>query len=182
MEPSDGSPDVVTIGHSDRDFAEFSEFLTDHGVARLIDVRRYPNSRRHPQFNEGNLAESLDEEDIDYEHWPEIGGYRDPAQESSNTALEEGFRGVADHLNTDSGQRTLDELETITEAMSDGDRLALMCAEKEPQRCHRKLIGDHLTVRGIRIRHLIEEDEERDHELHPSARVSDRRVTYPGLL
>lgn len=182
MEQADDSFPLVTIGHSNRDFSEFSALIGSHAVEKIIDVRRYPNSRRHPQFNEGNLVKPLEDEGIDYEHWPEIGGYRNPVKNSSNTALDGGFRGVADHLNTESGQRALDQLEEVVESLPDGSQLVLLCAEKDPQRCHRKLISDHLTVRGIKVRHLIEEDVSREHELHPNARPADGTVVYPGLL
>jgi uncharacterized protein (DUF488 family) len=182
LEQPENSSGAITIGHSDRDFATFSELLVSHGVVRLIDVRRYPNSRRHPQFNEGNLKESLDEKGINYEHWPEIGGYRDPAEDSSNTALEGGFRGVADHLNTEAGQRKLDQLAAMVDSIPQEKSAGLMCAEKDPQHCHRKIISDHLLIRGIQVLHLIEEDKKQPHELHPNARKSNDEVTYPGLL
>lgn len=182
METSDDSVDVVTIGHSNRDLEEFVALIGRHDVVKLFDVRRYPNSRRHPQFNEGNLAESLDATGIDYEHWPEVGGYRDAEKNSSNTALEGGFRGVADHLNTEAGQRKLDELEEIVEGLPADSRAALLCAEKDPQQCHRRLISDHLLVRGIGVLHLIEEGESTVHRLHPNARRTEGTVVYPGLL
>jgi uncharacterized protein (DUF488 family) len=177
---SNETASVVTVGHSNRDRKSLVELLTGHEVTRLIDVRRYPNSRRNPQFNQGNLEDTLPEVDITYEHWPEIGGYRDAKNNSPNTALEDGFRGVADYLNTETGQETLDQLEN--RILETEGFLTLMCAEKDPVRCHRKLISDHLTVRDHEILHLLSQDESKPHELHPNARLKTDSVTYPGLI
>jgi uncharacterized protein (DUF488 family) len=177
---SNETASVVTVGHSNRDRQSLVDLLTSHEVTRLIDVRRYPNSRRNPQFNQGNLEHTLPEAGITYEHWPEIGGYRDARNDSPNTALENGFRGVADYLNTETGQEILEQLEN--RILETEGLLSLMCAEKDPDRCHRQLISDHLTVRDHEVLHLLSKEQSKPHELHPNARLKSDSVTYPGLI
>lgn len=175
-------PVVRTIGHSNRSLEDFLDVLDGAGVELLVDVRSHPNSRRFPHFSEGNLETSLSESGIEYKHCPELGGYRDPRKESPNTALSEGFRAVADHLNSEAGQEALRKLET-TILNRDGDSgVILMCAEKDYTRCHRRLVADHLTVRGLSVEHIIGKESSEHHSLHPNARPEGRTVKYPGLV
>ena len=94
------SPERIwTIGHSTLPAAEFIALLVTHGIELLADVRRFPSSRRHPQFNRESLTESLVAVGIDYRHFPELGGRREPRPDSVNTGwCEAGFRGYADYL------------------------------------------------------------------------------------
>src|SRR5258708_7276736 len=94
---------VWTIGHSTRSMDEFVKILKAHGIMTLADVRRFPGSRRYPQFNQGNLIKSLKEEGVEYQWFTELGGRRRPMPNSDNTAWRnDAFRAYADYMQTDS--------------------------------------------------------------------------------
>ncbi len=141
-------------------------------------MRRFPASRRNPQFGSGALAASLQQHGIAYRHIEALGGRREPMPDSPNTALtNEGFRGYADYMATP----PFDEaLQSVIEA-AETQRVVIMCAEALPWRCHRSLIADALLARGIEVEHLIGLIR-RPHQLSSYARVEDSRVTYPALL
>lgn len=170
---------ALTVGHSTRSGEELRGLLRENGVELLVDVRRHPGSRRHPQFNRGELAESLEAAGIGYRHEERLGGRRDPGPgESPNRAWEsEGFRAYADHLLTGEGRRALDELESEARER----RLAVMCAEAVPWRCHRQIVADHLLARGLTVRHIMGEGRTDEHELRRMAEVvEDGLVVYPA--
>jgi uncharacterized protein (DUF488 family) len=152
--------------------------LGEARIELLIDVRRFPTSRRNPQFNREALAASLRDAGIDYRHVEALGGRREPHPDSPNTALTNaGSRGYADYMATPSFTAALAGVPEAAESR----RVAIMCAESLPWRCHRSLIADSLVARGIEVVHLIGTTQ-RTHTLSPFARVEDGRVTYPALL
>jgi uncharacterized protein (DUF488 family) len=152
--------------------------LTGAGIELLVDVRRYPMSRRNPQFNRETLAATLVQDGIDYSHAPDLGGRREPNADSSNTALRDaGFRGFADYMAT---SEFASALATLIEN-AEQRRTAIMCAESLPWRCHRSLISDSLVARGLVVEHLLG-GKTRKHILTPSARVEGGHVSYPALL
>ena len=169
----------MTIGHSNRPVEELVELLKANGVALLADVRSMPRSRHNPQFNRETLPETLEEEGIGYVHLPELGGMRRPRPDSTNTGWQNAsFRGYADYMQTAEFEAALENL-----ARLDGERrVAVMCAEAVPWRCHRSLISDALTARGVRVTHILSMGSNRAHELTSFARVADGRVDYPGLF
>lgn len=170
---------IWTVGHSNRSFDDLVDVLHAGSIAAVVDVRRFPASRRNPQFDRDALATDLPRAGIDYRHEPRLGGRRRPREDSPNTAWRNaGFRGYADHMLTAEFASALDRLE----AMATGCRTALMCAEAVPWRCHRSLIADALTVRGLRVFHLLGGARARAHRLTPFARMSEGRVVYPGLV
>lgn len=142
----------------------------------VADVRAFPSSRRHPQFNRGALEQWLPEAGIDYLHLPELGGRRDPAPNSPNAGWRErGFRAYADYMASDSFRDALQRLETLARAHP----TAVMCAEALWWRCHRRLISDAMVVRGWDVRHLGS-GRPVEHELTPFAEVGeDGALTYP---
>ena len=169
---------IWTVGHSTQPVAALIESLALNGVQRLVDVRRYPMSRRNPQFNRDALAASLAADTIGYRHAPELGGRREPDPDSTNTALRDaGFRGFADYMTAPEFEAALALL--LEEAAA--QRIAIMCAESLPWRCHRSLISDALLARGIEVQHIIG-DKTRAHTLSATGRVTDGRVVYPALL
>src|SRR5260370_21697712 len=92
---------IWTIGHSTRTTEEFIGALQASGIKLVADVRLSPGSKRYPQFNKEELARSLSEDGIGYEHFPELGGRRNARKDSRNTAWRnESFRGYADHMET----------------------------------------------------------------------------------
>jgi len=168
---------MLTIGHSNRPLEEFLDLLKAHRVQLLADVRTVPRSSRNPQFNRESLPPPLAAAGILYEHIPGMGGLRHAGKDSTNTGWRNpGFRGYADHMQTDEFQRSLEELVVL----ESGRRTAIMCAESVPWRCHRSLIADALTVRGIAVEHIMSPTKVNAHILTSFARVEGGRVTYPG--
>ena len=169
---------IWTVGHSNKGLEDLCTALESAAIQRLLDVRRFPMSRRNPQFNSENLTSSLEERGIEYRHEPGLGGRRKPVTGSFNLGLrDEGFRGFADYMLTEEfGNLLAGVIESSARA-----RTAIMCAEAVPWRCHRSLIADALLVRGVAVVHLVG-GRERPHTLSLHARVQDGRVTYPALL
>jgi uncharacterized protein (DUF488 family) len=169
---------VWTIGHSTRTLPDFLDLLRDARIHRLVDVRRYPASRRHPHFGEGRLSRALEEHGVAYRHEPALGGHREPAPDSVNLFWRlPAFRGYADYMGTPEFAPALARLAAEAEAAP----TAILCAEADPLRCHRQLVADALVARGMRVRHIVERGVARDHPLHERARIgADGRLTYPG--
>jgi uncharacterized protein (DUF488 family) len=169
---------IWTIGHSNVPFKVLLDSLRVADVERVVDVRRFPRSRRNPQFNIDALAASLTEAGIDYEHSPSLGGRREPLENSPNAGLrDEGFRGFADYMLTTEFEHALKELIRTSKRR----RTAIMCAESLPWRCHRSLIADALVSRGIEVLHILA-GHQKPHTLNPIARAEDGNVSYPALL
>lgn len=170
---------LFTVGHGTRTTEELIDVLRAADVATLVDVRRYPGSRRHPHFAREALEESLPAAGIDYD-WQggSLGGRRAPAPDSPNVAWRvDAFRGYADHLGSDGFRSALRALEERAES---GIRQALMCAETVWWRCHRRLIADSLVADGHEVIHLgLGRD--RPHELHEAARADERGVLIYDL-
>jgi uncharacterized protein (DUF488 family) len=168
---------IYTIGHSTHALDALLAMLRARGVATLVDVRTIPRSRRNPQFGGESLAESLARVPIRYLHMPGLGGLRRPRPDSINTGWRNaGFRGYADYMETVAFERSLETL--IGEAAR--APVAFMCAEAVPWRCHRSLIADALTARGIEVEHILSAAGTEPHALTPFARVEGTKVTYPG--
>ncbi len=168
---------VLTIGHSTRTLEALLHLLQAHAVKRLVDVRTVPRSRHNPQFNRDTLPEALCAAGIRYTHMPGLGGLRHPRADSVNAAWRnDSFRGFADHMQTPEFATSLEAL--IEPARK--ERLAIMCAEAVPWRCHRSLIADALVARGISVRHIMTPTRAEPHTVTPWARVEGKSVTYPG--
>ena len=169
---------VFTVGHSTLPIEQFVALLTAYGIERLADVRTIPRSRRNPQFNADALGASLRAEGIDYVPLGELGGLRKPLPNSPNTGWHnDSFRGYADYMQT---ERFAHGLEHLIE-LSRERRTAIMCAEAVPWRCHRSLVADALTARGIGGVEILSETSYHDHALTAFARVAGTTVTYPPL-
>jgi hypothetical protein len=176
--PSDGGGALVlTIGHSTRTVEALIELLQAQGVTDLVDVRTIPRSRHNPQFNQDALAKALRRAGIGYTLLEALGGLRKARPDSPNAGWRNAsFRGYADYMQTpefEAGLQALIELAA-------GRRVAIMCAEAVPWRCHRSLIADALTVRGIPVAHIIDAGHTRPHSLTPFARVHGVQITYPA--
>jgi len=169
---------IWTIGHSTRPVEELIELLRGEGITQLVDVRRYPGSRRQPQVGRETLAGALCDAGIIYVHEPGLGGRRPVARDSRNTFWREaGFRGYADYMATSEFAEALAHLESVA---ADGPT-AIMCAEAVPWRCHRQLVADALAVRGHHVVHIIDAGRVRPHQLNRAVHVGAGGVlTYPG--
>jgi uncharacterized protein (DUF488 family) len=168
---------VMTIGHSTRALPEFVGLLHSHGVTRIADVRTLPRSRHNPQFNKESLPRALKRAGIGYDHLPGLGGLRHAHPNSRNMGWRNAsFRGYADYMQTAEFEQSLQELIQLTRL----DRIAVMCAEALPWRCHRSLLADALLVRGIRSEDILNPTRRHVHALTPFAKVRGTRVTYPA--
>ena len=168
---------VLTIGHSTRAWEDFLGLLRAHGVNRVVDVRSIPRSRHNPQFNREILAKKLRAARISYVHLRSLGGLRHARRDSQNMGWRNAsFRGFADYMQTSKFESGLDRLMKLAA----GKRTAIMCAEALPWRCHRSLIGDALTVRGVRVEDIMGLNQAKIHSLTSFARVRGNCITYPG--
>jgi uncharacterized protein (DUF488 family) len=168
-------PTVWTIGHSTRPIEEFLSLLAEHQIELLVDVRRFPVSKRYAQYNEANLRSSLTEVGVDYLWLPELGGRRNPRRDSPNTAWRNaGFRGYADHMMT---REFRDGFERVIES-AELSRVAVMCSESVWWRCHRGLISDALVVAGLRVVHIMGPGTSAEHPMTPPARIVDGKLSY----
>jgi uncharacterized protein (DUF488 family) len=166
---------VLTIGHSTPPLETFVESLEAHGDKHLVDVRTVPRSRHNPQYNKEPLPESL-AAGIKYAHMPGLGGLRHARPDSINTGWRNNsFGGYADYTQTAEFEARLEKLIVLARRR----RLAIMCAEAVPWRCHRSLLADAPTVRGVRVEHIASAQKCNLHALTPWARIDARRVTYP---
>jgi uncharacterized protein (DUF488 family) len=168
---------VWTVGHSTRTIDDFVAVLRAHAIEALIDVRRFPASRRLPWFNAEPLAAALDKAGIDYRSLPSLGGRRAPAPDSMNTGWRnDSFRGYADHMQTEEFANGLFELLIV----AGGLNTTVMCAELLWWRCHRRLIADQLLVLGEEVRHIESVQPAAPHSLIEPARLEEGQLSYAG--
>ena len=170
-------PMIWTIGHSTRSSEEFLSLLTRHEITRLVDVRRYPGSRRCPQFNSDLLAASLSEAGLAYRHMPDLGGRRPPRSDSPNNGWKNAsFRGYADYMQTGTFHQAIEELTSDARR----SRTVIMCAEALPWRCHRSLIADRLLINGWDVRHITGPSQAQQHRLTAFAVRRGHDLLYPA--
>lgn len=175
--PVDASPRIWTIGHSTRSISDFIDLLREHAIEGLFDVRRFPGSRRHPQFGSDAVAASLAAAHIDYRHVEALGGRRKPRADSPNAVWRtEGFRGYADYMASPPFRVALDDL---TRSAADA-RSALMCAELLWWQCHRSLIADNLVLHGWDVVHIVGPGKTTAHTFREPARLVDDVPVYDG--
>lgn len=172
MSPSPAAPPVYTVGHGARSADSFLAVLRVAGVAALVDVRRFPGSRRHPQFGREALANALAAAGIGYEWQGEaLGGRRSRVADSRHRALRDvGFAGYADHTDT---MMFRDAVTALAARAAAGERLAVMCAETPWWRCHRSFIADALVLRGCAVVHLLDVGRRQEHRMHATVRRGD---------
>jgi uncharacterized protein (DUF488 family) len=167
---------VYTVGHSTLSLDAFLTLLGTAAIRTVADVRRFPASRRHPHFAREALAGALEEAGIRYVWLPGLGGRRRGRPGSPHVGWRSAsFRAYADHMETEEFEGDLARLIELAR-----DRpTAVLCAEAVPWRCHRSLIADSLTVRGITVEHITSKTHRQPHVLTAWARVDGTRITYP---
>ncbi len=171
--------ELFTIGHSQHSAEQFVDLLRQHQIGALVDIRRFPGSRKYPQFDQEEFAKNLPEHGIKY-HWLQSLGGRRPKVKgfvSPNTGLRnESFRNYADYMLTDGFREGISTLEQITETQ----RTAIMCAESVFWRCHRRLVSDFWVANGGSVQHIFPSGEAKPHKLTDGVKLDDGCVTYPG--
>lgn len=176
-----GHPDsigdlILTIGHSTKTLKDFIQILKRNGVTKLIDVRAIPRSRSNPPFNSESLPAVLGAEGIGYLHMGGLGGLRCSKRGATNDGwLDLASWSFADYMRSPEFEENLAALIELAEL----GQVALMCAEAVPWQCHRAMIADALTVRGIRVEHIINTGPRRVHVLTPWATINGTRIIYP---
>jgi len=168
---------VLTVGHSTRPIEEFIELLKAHGEACVVDVRTVPRSRHNPQFDRSMLPQSLQAAGVDYLHLPQLGGLRRTRPDSINVGWRNvSFRGYADYMQAPEFEQGIAALMEMAKER----RVAIMCAEAVPWRCHRSLIADALLVRWIPVEDIMSHHRCQVHKLTPFAKVRGTQITYPA--
>lgn len=171
------STGVWTIGHSTRAADAFLDCLTSFGIELLVDVRRFPHSRRNPVYNADALRKALFGKGIRYEFLgDELGGLRDPQPDSPNVGLAgSSFQAYADHLESTLFRRGAAKLVRLCQQK----RVAYMCSERQPKDCHRKILSDYLVlVEGFGVKHILDPQASHPHTVTPSARLVEGRVRF----
>lgn len=175
--------DIWTIGHWTYSHETFLRFLQGQRIQLLVDVRSHPGSRRSPQFGSEAMPVWLESAGIGYLHLPELGGRRrrqdvDPAINAG--WQNESFKNYADYTLSPDYEKGIDRLTELASSR----RVAVMCGEPTPWRCHRLLISNTLAARGWTVCHIIGDEEPREHELGRWGAVpqvdAPARVTYPA--
>lgn len=166
---------IYTIGHGRRAIEELVECLQESGRRTLVDVRRYPGSRRNPQFNQKPLAEALQAAGIEYRHAVALGGLRTDEAGQERFECLGTFAGYAARMGSGEWQ------EALSTALAEQDPV-LMCAETPWQRCHRRFISELLEAKGHEVVHLIGPGEREPHRMHRQSEVIDGRLYLCGEL
>lgn len=172
----ENAPACLTIGHSTHSAEALIELLRENGADFLADVRTVPRSRHNPQFNRDTLPQTLAPAGIGYRHFKELGGLRKPRRDSVNDGWRNAsFRGYADYMQTAEFEAALARLL----ALARDHRIAIMCAEAVPWRCHRSLIADMITARGQTVEHIIG-NKTQPHRLTSFAAIRNGGIIYPS--
>jgi uncharacterized protein (DUF488 family) len=169
---------VLTIGHSNHPLERFLALLAQHKIEAVMDIRRFPGSRKHPHFHRDDLAAALPKSGVEY-HWLEaLGGRRHKQRDvSPNPGLDNaGFRNYADYMLTDEFREGVGKLLEVARQK----RTAIMCAEGLLWQCHRRLVCDLLLANGVTVQHIMPNGELRPHKLTSGAVVENGQVKYPG--
>src|SRR5450432_2977377 len=166
---------VWTIGHSTRPLDALLGLIEENRIRAIVDVRRFPGSRRHPQFSSDTLQESLAGHGVGYRWMPELGGRRRALPDSPNTVWKSAaFRGYADYMQTAEFAHAFAGLLGFAAFQP----TCLMCAEAVWWRCHRALISDELKSRGVRVLHILAANKVVEHPYTAPARIVDGKLTY----
>ena len=174
---------ILTMGHSTLPIKDFLQILGDNGAPRVVDVRSIPHSRQNPQFDRRALISALVKARVPYHWMPSLGGLRPAMRDSVNVGWRStSFRGYADYMQSDEFAGALEELIALASVA----QVCLLCAEAVPWRCHRSLLADALTARGLDVEHIMYKasgDSTRNHHSLPLfAQIDGSRVWYPARV
>lgn len=174
--------EIYTVGHSTHSTEELLSLLKAYKIEMLIDVRAYPGSKRLPQFNKENMEKWLPDQSIHYLHVPELGGRRKKNREIDESLIDgwrnTSFRNYAAYSLTEEYEKGIKKLIEIDRK----ERVCYMCSESVPWRCHRLLISNTLTLKGLMVRHIMTEKKAILHEIGmygATAVVNGPKLIYP---
>jgi len=169
---------ILTIGHSTHPLDRFLALLVQHEAEALVDIRRFPASRKYPHFSRDNLAAALPKSGVEYLWLEALGGRRHKQRdESPNLGLEnKGFRNYADYMLTGEFREGVEKLLEVARQK----RTVIMCAEGLFWQCHRRLVSDFLVANGVTVQHIMPTGELRPHKLTSDTVIKSGQVTYPG--
>jgi uncharacterized protein (DUF488 family) len=166
---------VWTIGHSIHPLDEFLAMLFSFHIERVIDIRRFPGSRRFPHFNKQALEISLPLHGLHYTHLEGLGGRRNPVPASANSGWRvKAFRGYADYMETQDFVDAVGELEKCATR----ERCVYMCSEAVWWSCHRALVSDFLKSKGWRVMHILGLHKSQEHPYTKPARLVKGILRY----
>jgi uncharacterized protein (DUF488 family) len=170
-----GTHTIFTIGHSTRSLEDFIKILQSFNIGYLIDIRRFPGSRRHPDFNKEYLATALPKSGINYVHTEALGGRRKPQPESKNERWQnEAFRGYADYMETAEFREAISALQSTALEQP----AAYMCSEALWWQCHRSLVSDYLKAKGWKVMHIMSAGKAEEHPYTSPARIRNGQLYY----
>ncbi len=168
---------IFTVGHSNRSWNDFVSILLKNHITMVVDVRRFPGSRRYPYFNKANMIKLLTNENIEYVHIEKLGGRRETTHlvhNSDSSWHNKSFQAYADYMKTKSFKEGIDEIFSAAKH----NTIAIMCAESLPWRCHRRLISDYLTMLGLEVYDILNTTEPNPHEFTSFAQIIDGELRY----
>ena len=169
---------IYTIGHSNHNIEVFLKMLTSLKIKKLVDVRRFPGSRKFPQFNQESLKESLIKFGIDYIYIEDLGGRRKEVDELKNSRWRNtSFRAYSEYMETTKFKTAIDELSNIASEIP----TAYMCSEAVWWRCHRALISDYLKFKGWTVYHIMAIGKYKEHPYTSPAMISNGKLSYSDL-
>lgn len=170
-----GKHKIWTIGHSTHSFEELVTMLQSFNIHLLVDVRRFPGSKRYPHFNKDSLATTLKGEGIEYIHLEALGGRRKVHPNSKNNAWRlKSFQGYADYMETKEFDKAIKELNVFAASKNS----AIMCAEAVWWSCHRSLIADYLKHNGWTVIHIMGDNKSTEHPYTQPARIEEGKLVY----
>jgi uncharacterized protein (DUF488 family) len=173
-------PTLWTVGHGTLAAPDFVALVNEAGIQVVVDVRRFPGSRRNPQFGSDQMAAWLADAGVDYEWAPSLGGRRKASADSPNTGLRNAqFRAYADYMAT---AEFRDGVASLLGTAAERT-VAAMCAESVWWRCHRRLLSDYLVlVEQWGVEHVMHDSRRVSHPVTPGARVVGEAVIYGGAV
>lgn len=166
---------IYTIGHSTHDLHDFISMLQSFEIRNLVDIRRFPGSKKYPHFNREYLQAAAKEAGIYYTHIEGLGGRRSMQKDSKNNRWKNAsFRGYADYMETAAFEKSI----SILEALALENPTAYMCSEAVWWRCHRALVSDYLKAKGWKVLHIMAAGKAEEHPYTSPARVVGKHVFY----
>jgi len=138
---------IFTLGHGTRTLEDLLEILKEFQIELVVDIRRFPSSKKFPWFNKENLEDELSKNKILYIHFPDLGGYR-----------KEGYLAFS---KTEEFSKAIDKL---LEAIDEKNEV-ILCSELLWFRCHRRYVAERLVMLGNKVIHIFDKNKTQEHKL-----------------